>query len=108
MSQKFKKPSQFAYNIVSIGAGAAGLVTSYIGAAARAKVALALGGRLDELEVFAKLVGTEVYDEELRNGHSARHRTTQIDPKIWQICSSGIKNRWPDRLIAATASAVTR
>ncbi|WP_434055980.1 MAG: alkaline phosphatase family protein [Roseibium sp.] len=42
-----------------------------------------------------------VYDVELRNGHSARHRTTQIDPKIWQICSSGIKNRWPDRLIAA-------
>ncbi|WP_420333619.1 alkaline phosphatase family protein [Roseibium sp.] len=42
-----------------------------------------------------------VYDVELRNGHSARHRTAQADPKIWQICSSGIKNKWPDRLIAA-------
>ncbi|MEM8702428.1 MAG: alkaline phosphatase family protein [Pseudomonadota bacterium] len=42
-----------------------------------------------------------VYDVELRNGHSARHRTAQAGPKIWQICSSGIKNTWPDRLIAA-------
>lgn len=42
-----------------------------------------------------------VYDVELRNGHSARHRTAPAGPKIWQICSSGIKNKWPDRLIAA-------
>lgn len=42
-----------------------------------------------------------VYDVELRNGHSARHRTVPAGPKIWQICSSGIKNKWPDRLIAA-------
>ncbi len=36
----FKKPSKFDYNMVAIGAGAAGLVTSYIGAMTRAKVAL--------------------------------------------------------------------
>ena len=35
-----KKPKQYDYNVVVIGAGAAGLVTSYISAAVKAKVAL--------------------------------------------------------------------
>ncbi len=35
-----KKPDTFDYNLVAIGAGAAGLVTTYIGAAVKAKVAL--------------------------------------------------------------------
>ncbi len=37
---RFKKPAHFDYNLVAIGAGAAGLVTAYIGAAVKAKVAL--------------------------------------------------------------------
>lgn len=45
---QFKKPKNFDYNMVAIGGGAAGLVTSYIGAAVKAKVALiekeAMGG----------------------------------------------------------------
>ncbi len=36
----FSRPARFEYNIVVVGGGSAGLVTSYIGAAARAKVAL--------------------------------------------------------------------
>jgi len=36
----FKKPKSFDYNLVVIGAGSAGLVTSYIAAAVKAKVAL--------------------------------------------------------------------
>ncbi len=36
----FKKPAQYDYNVVVIGAGAAGLVTSYIASAVKAKVAL--------------------------------------------------------------------
>ncbi len=36
----FKKPKSFDYNMISIGAGAGGLVTSYIGAAVKARVAL--------------------------------------------------------------------
>ncbi len=36
----YKKPRKFDYNMVSIGAGAGGLVTSYIGAIVKAKVAL--------------------------------------------------------------------
>ncbi len=36
----FKKPKKFDYNLVAIGAGSAGLVTAYIGAAVKAKVAL--------------------------------------------------------------------
>jgi len=36
----FKKPKVFDYNLVVIGAGSAGLVTSYIGASAKGKVAL--------------------------------------------------------------------
>ena len=38
--KKWKKPKKFDYNMVAIGGGAAGLVTAYIGAAAKAKVAL--------------------------------------------------------------------
>jgi len=36
----WKKPEKFDYNLLVIGAGAAGLVTSYIGAAVKAKVGL--------------------------------------------------------------------
>ncbi len=38
--KKFSKPKSFDYNMVVIGAGSAGLVTSYIGAATKGKVAL--------------------------------------------------------------------
>ncbi len=37
---RFKKPKKFDYNLVVIGAGSAGLVTSYVAAAVKAKVAL--------------------------------------------------------------------
>ncbi|PLY02130.1 MAG: pyridine nucleotide-disulfide oxidoreductase [Desulfuromonas sp.] len=36
----FNKPTAFDYNLVAIGAGSAGLVSAYIGAAVKAKVAL--------------------------------------------------------------------
>lgn len=38
--RKFKKPGHFDYNMVVIGAGSAGLVSAYIAAAVKAKVAL--------------------------------------------------------------------
>lgn len=38
--KKYKKPSQFEYNMVVIGAGSAGLVSAYIASAIKAKVAL--------------------------------------------------------------------
>lgn len=38
--KRYKKPAKFDYNVVAIGAGAGGLVTSYIAAATKAKVAL--------------------------------------------------------------------
>ena len=38
--RKYKRPKKFDYNLISIGAGSAGLVTSYIAAAVKAKVAL--------------------------------------------------------------------
>jgi pyruvate/2-oxoglutarate dehydrogenase complex dihydrolipoamide dehydrogenase (E3) component/uncharacterized membrane protein YdjX (TVP38/TMEM64 family) len=37
---RFNRPSRFDYNLIVIGGGSAGLVTSYIAAAVRAKVAL--------------------------------------------------------------------
>ena len=40
LMRKYKKPKSFKYNMVVIGAGSAGLVTSYIGAATKGKVAL--------------------------------------------------------------------
>lgn len=36
----FKRPKRFDYNVIAIGAGSGGLVTSYIAAAVKAKVAL--------------------------------------------------------------------
>lgn len=41
-----------------------------------------------------------VYDVELRNGRTSRARHPDQNPRIWQICSSGIKNKWPDKLLA--------
>jgi len=38
--KNFSKPKSFNYNMVAIGAGSAGLVSAYIGAAVKAKVAL--------------------------------------------------------------------
>ena len=38
--KNYKKPNSFDYNLIVIGAGAAGLVTSYIAATVKAKVAL--------------------------------------------------------------------
>jgi dihydrolipoamide dehydrogenase len=38
--KRFKRPSKFDYNMVAIGGGSAGLVTTYIAAAVKAKVAL--------------------------------------------------------------------
>ena len=38
--KKYKVPKKFDYNIIAIGGGSAGLVTSYIAAAVKAKVAL--------------------------------------------------------------------
>lgn len=38
--RKFTKPKQFDYNLIAIGAGSGGLVSAYIGAAVKAKVAL--------------------------------------------------------------------
>lgn len=43
---KFKKPEKFDRNLIVIGAGAAGLVTSYIAAAVRAKVTLIEGHKM--------------------------------------------------------------
>lgn len=40
-----------------------------------------------------------VYDVELRNGRPDLNGSSQNGPEIWQICSSGIKNTWPDKLI---------
>ncbi|GAB4519824.1 MAG: alkaline phosphatase D family protein [Roseibium sp.] len=42
-----------------------------------------------------------VYDVELRHSHPGLKGTEGNGPEIWQICSSGIKNTWPDRLIRA-------
>lgn len=36
----YRKPARYDYNLLVIGAGAGGLVTSYIAAAVKAKVAL--------------------------------------------------------------------
>ena len=40
-----------------------------------------------------------VYDVELRQRAPSLAGAIGEGPKIWQICSSGIKNKWPDKLI---------
>ncbi|PIK14772.1 bifunctional TVP38/TMEM64 family protein/FAD-dependent oxidoreductase [Halobacteriovorax sp. JY17] len=42
----FKRPKSYDYNMITIGAGAGGLVTSYIGATVNAKVALIEQGKM--------------------------------------------------------------
>ena len=44
--QRWQKPAGFEYNLVVIGAGAAGLVSAYIAAATKAKVALVEGNKM--------------------------------------------------------------
>ena len=44
--RRWKKPARFDYNLVVIGAGAAGLVSAYIAAAVKAKVALIEGHKM--------------------------------------------------------------
>lgn len=44
--RKYKKPKRFDYNMVVIGGGAAGLVSAYIAAAVKAKVALIEGHKM--------------------------------------------------------------
>lgn len=44
--RRWNKPASFDYNLVVIGAGAAGLVTSYIAAVVKAKVALVEGNKM--------------------------------------------------------------
>ncbi|MCV6546009.1 MAG: alkaline phosphatase family protein [Cohaesibacter sp.] len=41
-----------------------------------------------------------VYDVQLRNDRRSRSGERGHSPEIWQICSSGIKNKWPDKLLA--------
>ena len=36
--QPYKKPKKFDYNLIAIGAGSAGLVTTYIGSAIKARI----------------------------------------------------------------------
>jgi len=40
-----------------------------------------------------------VYDVELRHGQPDLNGQAENGPEIWQICSSGIKNTWPEKLI---------
>jgi pyruvate/2-oxoglutarate dehydrogenase complex dihydrolipoamide dehydrogenase (E3) component/uncharacterized membrane protein YdjX (TVP38/TMEM64 family) len=44
--KRWRKPAAFDYNLVVIGAGAAGLVSAYIAAAVKAKVALVEGNKM--------------------------------------------------------------
>nr|WP_292774189.1 bifunctional TVP38/TMEM64 family protein/FAD-dependent oxidoreductase [Mesorhizobium sp.] len=44
--RKWRRPRRFDYNLIVIGAGSAGLVTAYIAAAARARVALIEQGKM--------------------------------------------------------------
>jgi len=41
-----------------------------------------------------------VYDVELRGHRPDLHGASDGGPEIWQICSSGIKNTWPEKLIS--------
>lgn len=40
-----------------------------------------------------------VYDVELRHGQPDLSGDLANGPEIWQVCSSGIKNTWPEKLI---------
>jgi pyruvate/2-oxoglutarate dehydrogenase complex dihydrolipoamide dehydrogenase (E3) component/uncharacterized membrane protein YdjX (TVP38/TMEM64 family) len=67
------KPKRFDYNLIAIGAGSAGLVTSYIAAAAKAKVALIEKHRMGGDCLNTGCVPSKALIRSAKLLHEARH-----------------------------------
>lgn len=70
---RFTKPAQFDRNLVVIGAGAAGLVTSYVAAAVRAKVTLIEAHRMGGDCLNYGCVPSKALIKSAKIAHQARH-----------------------------------
>lgn len=70
---RFAKPAQFDRNLVVIGAGAAGLVTSYVAAAVRAKVTLIEAHRMGGDCLNYGCVPSKALIKSAKIAHQARH-----------------------------------
>ena len=88
---RWTKPAQFDRNLVVIGAGAAGLVTSYIAAATRAKVTLIEGHKMggDCLNygcVPSKaLIHSAAFLKQVKNSASLGIATAMVDYKFSEV-----------------------
>ena len=69
----FTKPKKFDYNMIVIGAGSAGLITSYISAASRAKVALIEKDQMGGECLHRGCVPSKALVKAAHLVHSARH-----------------------------------
>ncbi|HYD96577.1 MAG TPA: FAD-dependent oxidoreductase [Noviherbaspirillum sp.] len=89
--RRWKKPAAFDRNLVVIGAGAGGLVTSYIAAAVKAKVTLIEGGKMggDCLNygcVPSKaLIRSARFVRDARNAASLGIATAQLDLNFAEV-----------------------
>lgn len=72
---RFTKPARFDRNLVVIGAGAAGLVTSYVAAAVRAKVSLVEAHRMGGDCLSYGCVPSKALIRSAKVAHQARHGT---------------------------------
>jgi pyruvate/2-oxoglutarate dehydrogenase complex dihydrolipoamide dehydrogenase (E3) component/uncharacterized membrane protein YdjX (TVP38/TMEM64 family) len=70
---RFTKPAKFDRNLVVIGAGAAGLVTSYVAAAVRAKVTLVEAHRMGGDCLNYGCVPSKALIKSAKVAHQARH-----------------------------------
>lgn len=75
LRERWMKPKHFDYNLVVIGAGAAGLVSSYIGAAVRAKVMLVEARRMGGDCLNTGCIPSKTLIRVARSVHEVRHAT---------------------------------
>lgn len=82
----FKKPKKIDYNMVVIGAGSAGLVTSYISAAVKAKVALIEKGKMGGDCLNTGCVPSKAIIKSAKLAHqmknASKYGLEEVSPKI--------------------------
>ncbi len=94
---RFKKPKQYDYNLMAIGAGAGGLVSTYIGATVKAKVALVEKHKMGGDCLNTGCVPSKALIRSAHAAHDMRNNAPlgikSVDPKVdFKAVFEGIQN----------------